>query len=191
MSKHISLSESEYTESEDATTVLSDDNIKERKKERKNPLKIENLTEDQYEKINDILNDTRVKGITKKGHLRKSYTISDKKKQHMEKLVAMQKEKKEQRLLKLERKEQEEDRRIADLKIAKLYEEKIQLLENENKKAKERRNRKNEQKKQIKKPHHVKKQETETEFTETEPEKSNKKPIERVEQYKPFFNIIR
>jgi hypothetical protein len=66
MSKHISLSESEYTESEDATTVLSDDNIKERKKERKNPLKIENLTEDQYEKINDILNDTRVKGITKK-----------------------------------------------------------------------------------------------------------------------------
>ena len=82
LTKNISLTddEEEKTEEKSEEHTEEDTEIEKQKKKRVSSLKIENLTEEQYDKINDLINDVKIKGITKRGNVRKMYTMTDKKK---------------------------------------------------------------------------------------------------------------
>ncbi len=81
MSKNISLTDDEVDEAE-----IQDENEEAiENPTKKDKINIDNLTQEQFDKINALIN-SNVNGITKKGNIRKSYSMTEKKKQHMQKL---------------------------------------------------------------------------------------------------------
>jgi hypothetical protein len=97
-------------------------------KKPKTQMQVENLTDEQYEKINQLIN-SNVKGVTKTGRLRKQYLMTDKKKEHMEKLKIIQRERHEKALKEKEEKQKKTDEEIVNKRINKLFEQKLDMMQ--------------------------------------------------------------
>jgi hypothetical protein len=124
----ISLSENEEDEQEliDESEEVKQP-LKQPRKQPKKQQQVENLTEEQYDKITELIN-ANVKGITKTGKLRKQYEMTDKKKAHMEKMRMIQKQRHEKSIIEKEEKQKKQDEEIVTKRINKLLEDRLKAM---------------------------------------------------------------